>query len=318
MALEVLEAGFGATIQDLGRIGYGAMGIPEGGAMDALALQVANLLVGNKPTAAAIEIPSANFKVRSNQDCLVACTGPGWILEINGRSFPGWMAVLARAGDLIEPSTEPEAGRWGYLAFSGGVDVPVVAGSRSTFLRGRFGGLEGRGLKNGDRISSLHDPQPNLQLAGQGFPPDLLPKYGHSVTLRIIPGPQLELFGDGAYELFVKSTYRVGSRSDRMGYALEGPPLQHVLSTDILSEGVVPGVIQVSSDGNPLVLMSDAQTTGGYGKIAVVIRSDLGILAQLIPGDSVAFQPVNLGEAREEYLTLQKALIDFTATTTVD
>jgi len=311
MALEVLEPGFGTTIQDLGRIGYGSMGIPESGAMDSFALQAANLLVGNERGAAAIEIPISNFKVRSDRDCLVSCAGPEWMLEINGSLFPGWMSVVARAGDLIEPIPGPRPGRWGYLAVSGGIDVPVVAGSRSTFLRGKFGGLNGRTLQPGDSLTILHKSDPNLDLTGRVFPWERLMDYKHSMIARVIPGPQKESFGDDAFDLFMNSTFRIGSRLDRMGYTLEGPLFQRVQPADILSEGVIPGSIQVPADGNPVVLMSDAQTTGGYAKIAAVIRSDLGVLAQLNPGDQVSFMVASLTHARELYLARQRALQDF-------
>jgi antagonist of KipI len=313
MALEVLEPGFGTTIQDLGRIGYGSMGIPESGAMDLFALQAANLLVGNEPGAAAIETPCSNFKVRTDRDCLVSCAGPEWVFEINGSRFPGWMAVLARAGDLIQPIPGHGAGRWGYLAVSGGIDVPVVAGSRSTFLRGSFGGLNGRTLQLGDSLNILHNSDPDLNLAGRVFPWEQRMDYKHSMITRVIPGPQKEFFGDEAFDRFTNSTFQIGSRSDRMGYTLEGSLFQRVQSADILSEGVIPGSIQVPADGNPVVLMSDAQTTGGYAKIAAVIRSDLGALAQLNPGDQMSFMEVSLTQARELYLARQHALQDFTS-----
>lgn len=311
MVLEVLEPGFGTTIRDLGRIGYGTMGIPESGAMDPFALQAANLLVGNRPGAAAIEIPLSNFKVRTDRECLVSCTGPEWMLEINGNRFPGWMAVLARAGDFIQPLPGPGGGRWGYLAVSGEIDVPVVAGSRSTFLRGSFGGLNGRPLKAGDSLNILKKSDPASDLAGRVFPWEQLVDYKHSMIARVIPGPQKESFGDDAFALFTNSNFQIGSRSDRMGYTLEGTLFQRVQSADILSEGVIPGSVQVPADGNPLVLMSDAQTTGGYAKIAAVIRSDLGVLAQLNPGDQVSFMVVSLTQARELYLARQRALQDF-------
>lgn len=311
MALEVLEPGFGTTIQDLGRIGYGSMGIPESGAMDPFALQAANLLVGNESGAAAIETPSSNFKVRTDRDCLVSCAGPEWMLEINGSRFPGWMAVVARAGDFIQPLPGPGAGRWGYLAVSGGIDVPVVAGSRSTLLRGSFGGLNGQTLQPGDSLNILQKPNSTLDLAGRVFPWEQLMDYKHSMIARVILGPQKESFGDNAFDIFTNSTFRIGSRSDRMGYSLENPLFQCVQPADILSEGVIPGSVQVPADGNPVVLMSDAQTTGGYAKIAVVIRSDLGVLAQLNPGDQVSFMEVSLTQARELYLAWQRALQDF-------
>jgi antagonist of KipI len=287
------------------------MGIPESGAMDPFALQAANLLVGNERGAAAIEIPISNINVRSDRDCLVSCTGPEWMLEINGSRFPGWMAVVARAGDFIQPLPGPEAGRWGYLAVSGGIDVPVVAWSRSTFLRGSFGGLNGRTLQTGDNLNILHKSGPTLNLAGRVFPREQLKDYGHSIIARVIPGPQKEAFGDEAFDHFTNSTFQIGSRSDRMGYTLEGSLFQCVQPADILSEGVVPGSVQVPADGNPVVLMRDAQTTGGYAKIAAVIRSDLGVLAQLNPGDQVSFMVADLTHARELYLTRQRALQEF-------
>ncbi len=296
MILEVLEGGFGVTIQDAGRCGYADIGIPECGAMDPFALQAANLLAGNEPGAAGLEIPSAGLILRPDADCLLACAGPGWSLMVNGKLLPGWMAIRVRAHDRVE--VIPGSGRWGYLAAAGGVDVPAILGSRSTYLRGGFGGLEGRLLQVDDRIPCFDSEDSMQDRAGIAFSTEDLPPYGSPLKARVIPGPEAASFGAGGRMDFFDQVWHVGSRSDRMGYALEGIPLQSVHNAELITAPVIPGVIQLPPGGIPMVLMRDAQTTGGYARVAVVIGADLGLLAQLQPGDGVAFQEVSLEDAR--------------------
>jgi antagonist of KipI len=284
------------------------LGIPESGAMDPFALQAANLLAGNKPGDAGLEIPSARLVLRPGANCVVACAGPGWTLRVSGRQFPGWMAVLAREQDMVE--VIPGSGRWGYLAVAGGLDVPPILDSRSTNLRGGFGGLEGRPLRAGDRIPCPENRVSSRDLAGTMFPPNLLPPYGPPLEIRVIPGPEADSI-PGAMDGFFGQTWCVGSRSDRMGYALEGVALKSEHFGELITTPVIPGVIQLPPGGNPLVLMRDAQTTGGYARVAVVIAADLGLLAQLKPGDETSFREVSLEDARLAASERQKALQDF-------
>ncbi len=297
MIIEILEGGFGVTIQDTGRTGHADLGVPESGAMDLFALQIANILVGNDPGAAGLEIPSAGLIFRPDADCLLACVGPGWSLKVNSKALPGLMAVLARAGEPIE--VIPGNGRWGYLAVAGGVDVPPILSSRSTYLRGGFGGFLGRPLLAGDLIP-FFDPQVSLQdRAGLTFPLEELPPNGSPLEVRVIPGPEADSLETGVGDGLFRKTWLVGSRSDRMGYTLEGSPLQFAHQVELITSPVIPGVIQLPPGGTPMVLMRDAQTTGGYARIAVVINADLGLLAQLQTGEQVAFRKVGVEEARQ-------------------
>jgi antagonist of KipI len=306
--LEILEGGFGVTVQDAGRMGQGSLGIPESGAMDPYAFQVANILVGNDPGAAGLEIPSTGFIFRADTDYLLACTGPGWSLKANGKPLPGWTAVLARAGEPID--VNPGSSRWGYLAIAGGLAVPTVLASRSTYLRGGFGGFLGRTLQAGDLIPCF-DAKTSLQdRAGIAFPMDHLPRYGSQLESRVIPGPESDSF-PGALDEFIGQVWRVGNRSDRMGYALEGGSIQFAQPGDLITAPVIPGVIQLPPRGSPIVLMRDAQTTGGYARIAVVIGADLDLLAQLQPGDEVAFRKVSLEDARLTARERRKVLENF-------
>jgi antagonist of KipI len=306
--LEILEGGYGVTVQDAGRRGHADLGIPESGAMDCFALQVANLLAGNKPCAAGLEIPSAGLILRPDADCLLACAGPGWSLRVNGRNMRGWMALLVRANDLVE--VIPGSGRWGYLAVAGGLDVPPILDSRSTNLRGSFGGLDGRTLQAGDRIPCLDTRVSSQDLAGTMFPLDELPPYGSPLETRVIPGPEAD-FIPGATDGFFGQSWHVGSRSDRMGYALEGVALKSANIGELITTPIIPGVIQVPPGGAPLVLMRDAQTTGGYARVAVVIGADLGLLAQLRPEDETSFKEVSLEDARLAASARRKALEEF-------
>lgn len=286
--IEVLRAPPFATIQDLGRAGHRAEGVPPAGAMDPRALRLLNGAVGNHPGSAGLEWALGAGEVRIGRSGLAAA-GPGpWRVE--GREVPPWTAVQVRAGQvlILDP---PAATRFSYLAVAGGMDVPIVLGSRSTYLTGRFGGLEGRLLRTGDRIP--------IGEAGRGraaiIPARDLPDYRRPV--RVLDGPQARLFGDDAWVQLLAGSYRVGRASDRMGYRLDGPPLSHSGPAALPSEAACPGAVQVPDGAPPIVLMNDGPTVGGYPKIAVVITADLGILAQSLPGSLPRFVRVRQQDA---------------------
>ena len=257
--------------------------------MDRFALLAANALVGNPPGAAALEFALQGPELVLEQDGLLALAGPGWQLEIGGRLIPPWMAAYARAGERIR-ALGGAGCAWGTLALAGGIDVPPVMGSRSTYLRGGFGGLDGRALCPGDRLplGDCAPPSALLARAGLSLPPAALPPYAQQVALRVIPGPQAERFTQRGWDTFLSSTYTLSPLSDRMGCRLDGPPVEHTAGADILSQGVVMGALQVPGSGQPLALMADRQTAGGYTVIAVVISADLPLLAQLVPGSGTA------------------------------
>ncbi len=302
--LEVIEGGLLTTVQDLGRPGYARYGVPPSGAMDFFALAVANCLVGNPPGAAGLEITLVGPTLRATAPCLVAVTGADLTFQVNGREMPMWMSVFVRRGSVISFGGRRRGCR-AYLAVAGGIDVPSVLGSRSTYLPGRFGGLEGRALRPEDRLPIGPVSGDLVERAGRAFPRHLIPPYSDRPVLRVIPGPQDDHFTPEGLETFFGAEYRVLPTSDRMGYRLEGPRVAHSKGTEIVSDGVPLGAVQVPPDGQPIIMMADHQTTGGYPKIATVIRADIPLLAQCVPGESrVSFRPVNIAEAQRWYREL--------------
>lgn len=304
--LHLIEPGLLTTVQDRGRYGYQRYGVPVSGAMDEFALRMANVLVGNDQNAAALEITVQGPKIEFLAPTWIAVTGADLSPTLDERTISLWESVRVHAGSVLAFG-DPRDGMRAYLAVRGGIDVPVVMGSRSTYLKGRFGGLQGRALRKGDQLCTL-------PLGGSEFVPKRLPKnytsplYGGSHRLRVITGPQQDAFDRSALSAFLGSRYKVSSQSDRMGYTLDGPKIEHRAGADIISDGNPPGAIQVPGDGVPRVLLADRGTTGGYTKIATVITSDLSKLAQALPGHSIAFRQVSLQEAQDA-LREREALI---------
>ena len=294
--LEITEPGILTTVQDRGRYGYQRFGVPPSGAFDQFALRAANLLVGNPQGAAGLEMtvigPTATLLI----DTWIAVTGADLAAQLNGQPMPRWESVEASAGSVIA-FPEMRDGVRAYLAVAGGIDVPPVMGSRSTYVQAGIGGFQGRALSNGDVISTfpvdealaVHRELP------EGYEP---PRYGERHEVRVILGPQLGAFGEDAISTLTGSEYLISLDSDRMGYRLEGPRLEHEAGADVISDGNPLGAIQVPGDGTPTVLLVDRGTTGGYTKIATVISSDISQLAQAVPGQSVTFRLVTHEEAR--------------------
>ena len=302
--LDVLASGPLLTVQDLGRAAARRYGVPAGGAMDRFALVAANRLVGNPPGAAALEVTAGGAELLLGAPALIAVTGADLGARCDERPLPRWMAVRVGRGGRIRFAGR--SGEWGaraYLAIAGGIAAPAVLGSRATDLAGGFGGLTGRALRSGDRLPI--GPPPPLAEPGRYWPPALRPPYGPTPTLRLLPGPHIGGFAPETLELLTTRNWRVGATSNRMGYRLEGPPLTAPCSFDLPSLGVVPGVVQVPPDGRPILLMADAQTTGGYPVIGTVIGADLPLAAQLLPGDALRLVLTTL----EEALAAHRALV---------
>jgi antagonist of KipI len=300
MALKVISAGPLTTVQDQGRLGYERFGVPQSGAMDWFALWAANRLVGNLPEAAGLEFILQGPELCPAMDCLVAVAGHGFSLTVGGRRVGAWRCALVRAGELIQVTPEDLSG-WGYLAVSGGIDLPLVMGSRSTYLRGEFGGFAGRSLQPGDHLP-IHpcDAVHWQQFAGRSLPRSNRISYASQVTVAVIPGPQQAVFGEEGLNQFFSADYQVQPSSDRMGYRLSGPPVPRCIPGELLSEGIAPGSIQIPPDGQPVVLLSDRPATGGYAKIATVARVAIPLLVQALPGVGVVrFQPVDVAEAQQ-------------------
>jgi biotin-dependent carboxylase-like uncharacterized protein len=278
--------------------------------MDRFALAAGNRLVGNPAGAAGIELVGGGLALFAWQDCLVAMTGAAGSLVVDERAHPGWMAVYVRRGSVMRLGAA-EIGMWSYLAVRGGVQVPLVMGSRATYQRGGFGGLQGRTLAAGDLLPISPMSGGETLRAGRSLPEAFRPAYSNEPTLRVVLGPQAGAFSASGIATFLESEYSLTDTADRMGYRLEGPPIEHAGAADILSDGIPLGAIQVPASGQPIVMMSDRQPTGGYTKIAVVIRADLPILAQCRPGSSrLRFQSVTVESGQAAYRWQQHGLED--------
>ena len=290
--LEVIDPGITTTIQDLGRHGFQRYGVPVSGAMDQFSLRVANGLVGNNEGEAGLEITAAGASFRFLYDAVIAITGGDIHPNINNQSVSMWHPVVVDAGSILD-FIECRAGFRAYLAIHGGVDTPRVLGSRSTDVRSGLGGLDGRSLLANDILSTKTEKN-RLIVSGKTMPPEDIPTYGHHHHVRILLGPQDDSFSLDSINTLLSSTYRIDSASDRVGYRLEGPPIEHKNNADIISDATSFGAIQIPGDGMPIILFADRGTTGGYTKIGVVISVDLGDLAQAAPGDTINFEMVSL------------------------
>lgn len=289
-ALLVREAGLLTTVQDLGRPGWGALGIPPAGALDAEALRLANLMAGNAETAAGLEITVVGPVLSAIGDVDLVVAGGAF------GPFPG-RVVRLRDGDEVpfRAAGSARGATRAALAVAGGIDVPELLGSRSTCVSARFGGLHGCPLRKGDLLPVGRPRRaPRLDAAA----PEL--SSGREVTLHAVPGPQAHLFGDEAVRTFYGESYRLGPDSNRIGFRLEGAPVRGDLAAieELPSEGTVLGSVQITADGQPIVLLAERPTTGGYPKIATVSRADLGLLVRAQPGAAVRFAPATPGEAR--------------------
>ena len=288
----ILEPGPQTTVQDLGRFGHLRDGIPPSGPLDRRAFVLANRLVGNADGAAALECTVIGARFQVHTACAIAVTGAEMPVTIKGKEAARWTTLLVDAGDVVKLGVA-RGGVRSYIAFSGGIDVPQVMGSRSTYLRGTLGGLEGRALKKADRLSLLPAALPDVRRIA----PEALPDYASDPEIRIVLGPQAGRFTEDGIATFLASAYQMLPQSDRMGARLTGERVAHVRGHDIVSDGIALGSIQIAGDGQPIVLLVDRQSTGGYTKLATVCSFDVGRVAQVKPGRSLRFRAVSVDEA---------------------
>ena len=308
MSLEVIEVNGLATVQDSGRVGWRKFGVPTSGAMDVFAFRAANLLAGNDPNCAAIEIGLGDITFRALHDCVVSVTGVGFGLSVYVWDFPLWSSYYVRSGWTIRLN-KLDSGMWVYLTISGGVQTPPVLNSSSTYLRGSFGGLDGRQLQAGDVLRSGISSHPFNDLAARTMLEEAHPLYSDNPMLDVVMGPQEDYFTKESIDTFFSSEYTVSSTSDRMGYRLEGTPLTYRKKSELISEGMTMGAIQVPSSGQPIIMMADSPTTGGYPKIGAVASADLPLLAQCVPGKSkIRFRKTTIAKAQKKYRELMSGL----------
>jgi biotin-dependent carboxylase-like uncharacterized protein len=308
---KIVQPGLLTTVQDLGRYGYQQYGVPVSGAMDNYALRIANLLVGNNEGAAGLEITLLGLRLQLIEASVFAVTGADLSPVLNNKPLPMWEAVTVGCGAAIS-FPRPKRGCRSYLAVAGGIDIPKVLGSSSTYVKSRIGGVAGRPLRAGDCLKS-GTARPGI-LAGK-LPPQYVPEYRNQSELRVILGPQDDHFTEKGIHDFLHSEYTISTEADRVGYRLQGPRIEHKAGADIISDGIPLGAVQVPGDGLPIVLMADRQTTGGYAKIATVITVDVAKLAQAKPGDKVRFEQITeetahqaLREYEQTIYTLQHYL----------
>jgi len=295
--LLVLAPGPYTTVQDKGRFGYQQIGVPISGAIDQFAFRVANFLVGNPEESAVLEITVVGPQLAVLREVDLALTGAEMGFELNHDPVECWKTVRVKPGDVISIQ-QVKSGCRGYLAVNGGIDVPEVMGSRSTYVGGKLGGYKGRTLKKGDLIQSIEG---SLLNKPRYLPESWIPLYSEEVLLHAIPGPQDDFFDEGMETLF-QSEFSVTDKADRMGYRLQGPSIQlkEKMPKSIISEPTMPGGVQIPADRQPIVLLAE-QTVGGYAKIATVISPDLSRIAQAIPGNTVRFEQVSLESAHRLY-----------------
>ena len=291
--IEILSSAALATVQDLGRAGSLRWGVGSSGAMDKLALAAGNLLLGNDPNAAAIEVPVFPFKVRFDQDCAFALTGAACAARLDDQPLLPWWAHQARAGQVLTlglPQGGAQRGSRAVLCLAGGIDVPEVLGSRSTQLRGAFGGHEGRALRKGDVLRAGDSGSARPTGFGLVPPAIAMPLAVDGVAaVRVLPAAEYEAFEPASRAAFWSGEWKITSQSDRYGFRLAGEALRPIAPMEMRSHGIVPGVIQVPHNGQPIVQMRDAQPSGGYPKIGTVIEADLWRLGQAPIGSRVRF-----------------------------
>nr|WP_261487033.1 biotin-dependent carboxyltransferase family protein [Acididesulfobacillus acetoxydans] len=290
-----MRPGVQSSIQDLGRPGYGRFGIPPAGAMDPWSLQVTNALLGNPAGAAAVEMTLAGVKARCLAPSVVALGGGEGEYFLNGQRVAPWQSLALSPGDMLDVGGISRGCRV-YLGVHGGIEVPVVLGSRSTYLPASLGGKEGRALRRGDILRGHPCEEKHIS---RRLLPSLRPVLADKAELRVLRGLHAAFFPAEEWERFLASDYTVTPRSNRMGCRLAGEAVKARSAGNLISDALVTGAIQVPPDGEPIILGVDRQTTGGYPVIAALVTADLAKVGQLPPGQIVRFRAISLAEAQE-------------------
>jgi len=286
MNVRVIKPGMLTTIQDRGRWGLQSRGVPVAGPMDPVSHRVANALVGNDSEAATLEITLLGPELEFEAERLIAVAGAEFEITLDNKPVPMHAPFIVSAESRLRFGARRRGVR-AYLAIAGGIAVPPTLGSRSTHLISAMGGVDGRALRAGDRLP-MGDSSRGRGSAS-ALSESLLPLPDHHARIRVLPGPQAEYFTAEALDLLQSRPYTIGQNSDRMGFRLDGPRLPHARGADIISDATPLGVLQVPASGQPILLMADRQTSGGYPKIATVISADICVAGQLGPGDTIEF-----------------------------
>lgn len=315
MGIKVIKGGLLTTVQDLGRKGYRKDGIIVSGAMDTLALEIGNLLLGNDVTEAGLECTLLGPKLLFEADQLVAITGGNLNPMVDDKPVKMWRPIFISRGAVLSLGSA-ETGCRSYLTVSGGFDLPKVLGSYSTYLKAVFGGYKGRALKNGDELSFKKAYESKGGVFNWSIGLQLYPEFNDN-EIRVMRGPEYKLFTGQSITALFNEYYMITKEADRMGYRLEGPALLLTEPKEMLSSAVTFGTIQVTSNGSAILLMADHQTTGGYPRVLQVITADLSKLAQMRSGQQIRFKLVTLAEARQAMLHTEMQLKQLKQTITL-
>lgn len=315
MAIGVIKPGMLTTVQDVGRWGYQAQGVPVAGPMDPVSHRLANVIAGNGPGAATLEVTLVGPELAFDEERTVAVAGAEFDLTVDGAAVPMHAAVVVPAGASLRFGRRRRGAR-AYLAVAGGIDVAPTLGSRATHVISAMGGLEGRPLRSGDRLavgnrrSAAEDPR---RPAGRSSARSPFEEFRVAIAspapIRVLPGPQHDRFAPDALDVLASAPYTIAQNSDRMGFRLDGPVLSHRGSADIISDATPLGALQVPASGLPILLMADRQTSGGYPKIATVITADLTVAGQLAPGDAIRFAVCTPREAMAALIAQEQLLL---------
>ncbi|MGR3762583.1 5-oxoprolinase subunit C family protein [Rossellomorea sp. NS-SX7] len=320
--IKVVKPGLLSTVQDLGRYGFQRYGVIVSGSMDPIAHRISNWLVGNDENNAVIEMTLTGPVLQFQETSLISICGGDLSPSIDGQPVPLWQSVLVKKGSTLKFG-RCKSGARSYLAIAGGVDVPAVMNSRSTYLRAEIGGCDGRGLKEGDMLHSgelLEDSKDMVEYLTPyledrpyteidwSISSEFISIHQPQKAIRVVEGPEYDLFTEESRKAFFKEPFKVSPQSDRMGYRLDGAPLALEQDRNMISEAVAFGTIQVPSDGNPIILLADRQTTGGYPRIGQIASIDLPLIAQTKPGEELSFTRITLEEAQKLLVDLEKQL----------
>ncbi|WP_298829660.1 biotin-dependent carboxyltransferase family protein [uncultured Planococcus sp.] len=315
--LKIRKSGMQTTVQDLGRTGFQKYGVIASGAMDPIAHRLANLLVGNEEQAATLEITLVGPVIEFAEDAIIALCGGDLDPKVDGVAIKMWRMLTVAKGSTLTFG-EPRIGARCYLAIAGGIDVPLMMGSRSTYLRAGIGGFQGRALEKGDLLAvgqMIPQQQKALQQNTENEFDWLVPpvRYFDEPVIRMMSGRQFDLFDADSKKRIFNEAFAVSSNSDRMGYRLEGPRLALETPAELISEAVAFGSIQVPADGNPIVLLADRQTTGGYPKIGQAASVDLPLISQLKPGQQLRFREISLADAQQRLVEQEQSIRELKA-----
>lgn len=309
---QVEKPGLLTTVQDMGRYGYQQYGIVVSGAMDHFAHRLGNLLVGNEPALATIEVTMMGPKLHVLEDTVIAITGANLSATIDNQPIEPWKSTFVKKGQILSFG-KPEQGVRAYLAVMGGIEGEIVLGSKATYLKAKMGGIAGREVQKGDVLYCGQMTGSYEKLSGRIVSPQLLLNYDHTTPFRVILGPEEHSFTEAGLTTFFSESFEITREIDRMGCRLSGPVIEHKEKADIISDAITFGTIQVPASGQPIILLADRQTSGGYARIGTIITVDLPRLAQQMPGTKIRFEQISIEDAQRLYVEQEQALNRFAA-----